>query len=73
MYLQHVLRVVLVCFLATKFRTVQAERIESIAPYDDEAKLRSVQVEKIGSLTPNGEDLASLSTDRRRWGLWKKA
>ena len=44
MYLQGVLRLVIVCFLAAEIRTVQAERIVSLAP--DAKEMASISNER---------------------------
>ena len=87
MYLQSFLPLVLLCYLAAESGTVKAERIVSLAPSDEEAKLRAVQhVRRIDSLAPDDEEgivslvpddkhMSSNSTEpRRRWlgRLWRR-
>ena len=78
MYLQNFLRLILLCFLVAELGTVQAERIVSLVPSDEEANLRAVQHERriesvapddeegIVSMVPDDKDVSPNSTERRR-------
>ena len=82
MYLQSVLRLLLLCVLVAELGNVQAKGTVSLAPFDEEAKLRDVQDERriesltfdneegIVSLVP-GQEMSPMSTERRR-GWFKK-